>query len=313
MSEMPCSICNSKAILIPENYDGQVLSCSRCGNFRITSSAHTIWNANTYSIRQIANASGWIRENQNININSEQITFLASIQAPSINERATKILLAISKVSTGLDFRFDISSILDQSCLVLSYSSNFNEVRYLFQTYLKDELNLLSFTLTEFLDSEFIFSDVYITPKGHAYLESLNNTNSVSQIGFCAMWFNEEVLPIWTSAISRAIRDSGYEPKRIDSHHHNNRIDDEIIMMLRRSKFVVADFTGQRGGVYFEAGFALGLGLKVIFTCEKSELENNHFDTRQYNFVTWERDKLDEFKTNLQNRIEATLGRGKSS
>lgn len=61
-----------------------------------------------------------------------------------------------------------------------------------------------------------------------------------------------------------AIKDAGYDAKRIDTVHHNNRIHDEVIAMLRRSKFVVADFTGQRGGVYFEAGFALGLGLQVI-------------------------------------------------
>lgn len=67
--------------------------------------------------------------------------------------------------------------------------------------------------------------------------------------------------------------------------------------------------------MYFEAGFALGLGLQVIWTCKKSELDEKkiHFDTRQYNFVTWEENKLDEFKVALQNRIEATIGRGNFS
>ena len=32
---------------------------------------------------------------------------------------------------------------------------------------------------------------------------------------------------------------------------------------IRRSRFVVADYTGQVNGVYFEAGFALGLGLRA--------------------------------------------------
>ena len=35
---------------------------------------------------------------------------------------------------------------------------------------------------------------------------------------------------------------------------------DRIIAQIRASKFVVADFTRNRGGVYYEAGFALGLG-----------------------------------------------------
>ena len=72
----------------------------------------------------------------------------------------------------------------------------------------------------------------------------------------------------------------------------------------------MADFTGHRGGVYFEAGFALGLGLQVIWTVRKDALEGSHFDTRQFNFIQWEDGKLPEFRAALQNRIEATIGRG---
>ena len=84
------------------------------------------------------------------------------------------------------------------------------------------------------------------------------------------------------------------KPVRIDQQEHNNKIDDEIIAEIRRSRFVVADFTqgekGARGGVYYEAGFAQGLGIEVIFTCRKDVLDNNdiHFDTRQYNHIGWE-------------------------
>jgi nucleoside 2-deoxyribosyltransferase len=68
---------------------------------------------------------------------------------------------------------------------------------------------------------------------------------------------------------------------------HINKIDDEIISLIRKSKFLVADFTGHRGGVYFEAGFALGLGLPVFWTCRKDDLKNLHFDIRQYNCIDW--------------------------
>ena len=37
----------------------------------------------------------------------------------------------------------------------------------------------------------------------------------------------------------------------------------------RHGGLVVADFTGHRGGVYFEAGFARGLGIPVVWTCHK--------------------------------------------
>ena len=80
--------------------------------------------------------------------------------------------------------------------------------------------------------------------------------------------------------------------------------------MIRRSRFVVADFTGQRGGVYFEAGYALGLGLRVIWLCRDGELKDVHFDTRQYNFLVWKAGEYADLAKRLQNRIEATLGRG---
>ena len=58
---------------------------------------------------------------------------------------------------------------------------------------------------------------------------------------------------------------------------------------IKRSRFLVADVTGGRQGVYFEGGFAKGLGLPVIWTCSHgtdAELKKwMHFDTRQYNHI----------------------------
>lgn len=149
-----------------------------------------------------------------------------------------------------------------------------------------------------------------ISPAGWAYIDSLKQINPESRIAFVAMWFDEKVKPLWIEAIKPSIEAAGYEPLRIDMHQHNNRIDDEIIAMIRRSRFLVAEFTDQRGGVYFEAGFARGLGLEVIWICPKNELKNVHFDTRQYNFITWEDGNLEDLRKALQYRIEATVGRG---
>ena len=101
---------------------------------------------------------------------------------------------------------------------------------------------------------------------------------------------------------------AGYDPIRVDRVEHVNRIDDEIIAQIRISSFVVADFTGHRGGVYFEAGFALGLDLPVIWTCRKDHMHDLQFDIRQYNTIDWE--TYDELASRLQHRIEATVGKG---
>src|SRR5436305_13402542 len=89
----------------------------------------------------------------------------------------------------------------------------------------------------------------------------------------------------------RAVRDAGYRPLRIDRKEHNNKIDDEIVAEIRRSKFVIADFTSEpdrpRGGVYFEAGYAMGFGTPVIWTCKEDLISQVHFDTRQFNHIIW--------------------------
>ena len=305
-NECECSICQSGYMLFPVTLGGKRLNCPRCGIYSISGTAEAVWKASNPSLRQIANASGWIREHQNIDINNGQIDFLLSVQAPSVHERAAKVLTEISKLNSDLSYKFNLNIQDAKFWLGISYSDNGEELYYLFRTFLFDEVGYIRFS--EAMGGHFI--NIQITPRGYEFLENLKHKNTNSQIGFCAMWFDERLLPLWSDGIFKAIELAGYEPKRIDTHQHNNRIDDEIIAMIRRSKFVVADFVGNRAGVYFEAGYALGLGLPVIWTCSKDKLHRIHFDNRQYNFVTWEWGKLDEFKTNLQNRIEATLGRG---
>jgi nucleoside 2-deoxyribosyltransferase len=228
---------------------------------------------------------------------------LLEVKPPSFAERADRLLIEIARtypeVGEYAQFEYD-----DPAMSAVSWSTSFQEMDLLLNAYLAKERGFL---LSENKVGGWLGR---VAPKGYAYLHELQHSRVASNIGFCAMWFDESVKPVWTEAIELAIRDAGYDPLRMDSHEHNNRIDDEIIAMIRRSKFVVADFAGQRGGVYFEAGFALGLGATVIWTCPESALDEVHFDNRQYAFVTWTADKLGDFKLRLQARIEATLGRG---
>jgi hypothetical protein len=129
---------------------------------------------------------------------------------------------------------------------------------------------------------------------------------------FVAMWFNPATALAWSEGIELGIKDAGYHPVRIDRKEHNQKIDDEIIAEIRRSKFLVADFTCEkekvRGGVYFEAGYAMALPIPVIWTSAKSSLGDIHFDTRQYNHILWE--TPEELRRALGLRIQATIGQG---
>lgn len=127
---------------------------------------------------------------------------------------------------------------------------------------------------------------------------------------FVAMWFDPSTDDAYKLGIAPAIEANGFTPIRIDRKHHVNKIDDEIIAEIRKSTFVVADFTcgpGQvRGGVYYEAGFAMGLRIPVIWTCKDTSIADLHFDTRQYSHIVWK--DPNDLKSQLAARIGAVIG-----
>ena len=130
-----------------------------------------------------------------------------------------------------------------------------------------------------------------------------------SKNAFVAMWFSQEMTEVYEEAIAPAIEENGYVPVRIDREQYNHKIDDEIIASIRRSRFVISDFScgseGARGGVYYEAGFAAGLGKPVIFTVREADLMRVHFDTRQFNHIVW--NEPIDLREALANRIAATI------
>lgn len=121
-----------------------------------------------------------------------------------------------------------------------------------------------------------------------------------------AMWFHDDLNAAFSEGIAPALKDAGYTAVRVDRVQHNDKIDDKIIAEIRRSGLVIADFTGSRGGVYYEAGFAHGLGLPVIFTVREDDVSRLHFDTRQYNHIVWETPA--QLRERLHDRVVATLG-----
>jgi nucleoside 2-deoxyribosyltransferase len=154
-----------------------------------------------------------------------------------------------------------------------------------------------------------------LTLDGWTRLDELRKKQVKSNQAFVAMWFPDEnkkreaawkdkLETAWSEGFKPALEDTGYNnPIRIDLVEHNEKICNRIIAEIRKSGLLVADFTGNRGGVYFEAGFAKGLGTPVIWTCHKEYEKKIHFDTRQYNHIFWENPR--ELKEKLVNRIEA--------
>ncbi len=265
------------------------------------------WAHQDVTPRQIANISGWIREHSSEKLRLDKATLkrLALLSTPSVAERADKLLLELERRTEALGLPVEIRSSQyaadnDLSWLAVCWALDENEVGFLVHNYLVEK----GYCEAPGGPSKY----KTVTASGYAHLEELRKVNRDSEIGFCAMWFDPSVERLWTDVIERAIRDAGYRPVRIDKVEHNEDINDEMIAAIRRARFVVADFTQQRPNVYFEAGFARGMGLNVIWMCREDG--QPHFDVRQFNLIEWRDGEYEAARERLYNRIEATLGHG---
>jgi hypothetical protein len=156
---------------------------------------------------------------------------------------------------------------------------------------------------------------VSVTVEGWKWVQGQPKGNG-SKV-FIAMAFDSSLDPV-KAAIEAAIRDAGYDPIRVDDDDFNGGIMDRIIGHIRESRFIVADFTKNRGGVYYEAGVAFGLGLEVINVCaaacfDDASGDKLHFDVQHLNFIPWTADALPILADRIQARILARFGRGPGS
>jgi hypothetical protein len=287
------------------------MECLQCGSFEISRSA--LVSINRFDADERAKLSAWIRANPGNIFTTTELDRVDEATKPSTKFRADQMLRFIaSKAAPGKEFAAHEHTIAVHTASTLKDVRGANPLLAIGWCADESEMN---FMIDRMLYAELGYlekanpNDAYqykVSPKGWVALETA--PQSISSVGFCAMWFHPRMNFLYSDVVAPAISEAGYEPLRIDKKEHANRIDDEIIAEIRASKFVVADCTGNRGGVYYEAGFAHGLGKPVYFlACEKSHL---HFDIRQYNTIFWNTNELEDAKNRLKNRILATIGRG---
>ena len=148
--------------------------------------------------------------------------------------------------------------------------------------------------------------DFTITFAGLNYQIEITEAGLASNNCFIAMSFSEEMGEI-RSAIKEAIIETGFNPIIVDEIHMKSdvTINDEILASIKKSRFCISDFTQQKNGVYFEAGYALGRGLKVIYTCNQKDFNNAHFDINHYLHILY--NTPEELKKRIIDKIEAWI------
>lgn len=129
---------------------------------------------------------------------------------------------------------------------------------------------------------------------------------------FVAMMFSDKTDLIYKNAYKPVIQSMNYSIMRIDEKEYTGSIINEIQSEIADSVALIADLTGNRGGVYYEAGIARGLQMcnhpiKLILTCQKDffNTQKVHFDVSGDNILLYS--DVEELKIKLRLRIEAVL------
>ena len=329
-----CPIWQLPAIDLPTSRDGRHIISSRAGGqYFIAHSACAMLS--DFNVSEKILLTSWLVEQRRRGVSSPKISTatlkLARKRRPlSVHAKAINLLRYIRTHSNLLGTNV-VFKVFDDTQSVPDYTQN-SEVMYEVTVWnwlawtdsqQMSEVSALAEHSREqgWIDHSSVrslesscetFHVVALKPSGYAHLDGLADSSSGSNQAFVAMWFDESMEDAYEMGIAPAIQGTGYEPLRIDRKEHNNRIDAQVFTEINRSRFLVADFTngnsGARGGVYFEAGYALGRNIPVIFTCRASSFEDVHFDTRQYNHIVWE--TPDELMDRLAQRIAETLNDG---
>jgi nucleoside 2-deoxyribosyltransferase len=183
------------------------------------------------------------------------------------------------------------------------YSESIKEMLFLLDLLIQKNIISCGYQYNEREDTFIPLEPIIIQENGWMIIEEKLKSEESNHV-FVAMWFDEKMNRSYTM-LEDLLVEMGFTPIRIDKKEHNNEISGEILYEIRKCKFLISDVTGQRPGVYFEAGYAMGLNIPVIWSCHAEEIQKVHFDTRQYNHVVWSNEE--ELREKMLHRIKGTI------
>ena len=339
MPDMQCPVCSSELKTVPkpsEKAFASINDCPQCGRYLLEDLA--LSDQELHDSRQLISA--WLRLQNKRGNNRffiedgfpthDWFKNLRNMGFPqTVNEKLDGLLKAYADIVKD-DYN-EIVAVEQYPELVSDIAAkNLDEIK---------GLNRLLAEL-KYIEADPSFSDrhVRLTAKGWLRIDDLSKSISTSDSAFIAMWYDPSLQSYRDSAIA-AVISCGYRPLIVDLHEFNDFIMDTVVAMIREARFLIADLTcrpeiaagegkvkqGVRGGVYWEAGMAYGMGKTVILTCEDDGESRHriHFDLQQYQTIFWKQHELSttirditspipdaNLAEKLAQRILATIGKG---
>lgn len=236
--------------------------------------------------------------------NTERIILPEYLQAVNYpNNPAEKLynflnILFKLQIIDGGKFRIDLNQ---EKIWIKSYFQSVEECLFYFNTLRNENL-----VFADPIRGELYQFDINITFNGLTKVAELSDIGINSKTVFIAMAFDQKTNQ-YREAIKEAISATGFEWVLIDEVHleSDKTIPDGILAGIKQARFCVADFTLHRNGVYFESGYALGLGKQVIYLCEESQFADAHFDIKQLQHIIYK--DAHDLELKLTDKINAWI------
>jgi hypothetical protein len=298
MSETYCPVCGSAGARIEQRGDSVDVECNRCARFQMTGSLRSTLSTDSEFIALRPFLSAHLRQSSErgepskIGTHNWKMLTLAH-RRTTVNQKLDRLLEVLGKRSAtaGTEAHFGPDD------FVLVDAADNGEAEYLLSAL--QEQGLIR-------GSQTFQGGFVVTPSGWDRLAP-HLPGGIPGTCFVAMSFHPSMDAAFNEGILAAAEtDCGYRAIRVDREPHNDNITDRIIAGIREAQFVIADFTRQRQGVYYEAGFTVGLGRPVIRTCQDTDFDQLHFDTRQFNHLKWSTPA--DLRVKLRDHIRATMG-----
>lgn len=323
---MSCPLCRNESVESPPDpklVERASFNCPVCRNFEAT--GECLWLViDRLTPQERTSLSGFSFERKLRG--QPPPVFVTDAARPRINcfTADDAIAAAPKQISDKLDHVLEILKILGpnfgQEIVLtpkdapLGYVADFSQLNFLLTAL--QEAGFIEMVLGSVYDEDLAgnrHTDVIVKPAGWNRLAEIERGKMAanSRNVFVAMWLDSEKFGQFKNckeSLKAGIHDAGYKPDVFEPETRDQfvgGIDDEAIARIRKCRFVVADLTGERPAVYYEAGFAQALGKVVIFTVQRNATV--HFYQSQDSYIDWA--DAEDLRKRLKSKIERVIGR----
>ncbi len=314
MTTYHCPICNEpdpEVFLGGEKYS---VTCKRCGKYIITDSFVEELESMNYFNDKLFLLSGHTKNSSKKPLlntyNYEKI--ISSLSDLQVNDQIEHLLIYLSTHQTSPGEFILVSTKYD---FPIAYCKNEKDFVFILETAYKLQY-IETAPIYEGMGSHIVSSgrtEMRLAHSGYKELDKISESNKQSKQCFIAMSFDKKHEEIYEKGIKKVFELKEFnslKAYRVDEDKSNNdKICNKIVSEIKKSRFIIADLTGNKHNVYYEIGYAMGHNIPIILTCRKKEFNKDEvkFDIRQYPIILYENedysDLIDELKETINARI----------